>query len=78
MQFFPRSLKFLSVVSLVWLLALVGGLTALVSEIFLVTSETGEVTGLSVFGGIVIVFAGISLAVGLSRMVVTWVQSLGN
>ena len=56
----------------------VGGLTTLVTEIFLVTSETGEVTGLSVFGGITIVFAGISLAIGLSRMVVTWVQSLGN
>lgn len=34
------------------------GLSALVSEIFLVTSEAGEVTGLSIFGGIVIVFAG--------------------
>lgn len=58
MLFFPRSLRFLSVVSLDLLLELVGGLTALVTEIFLVTSENGDVTGLSVFGGITIVFAG--------------------
>lgn len=40
------------------------GLTALVTSIFL-TGE-GETMALSVFGGVIIVFAGISLAVGLS------------
>lgn len=52
------------------------GLTALVQNIFL-TGEAGSYQ-LSTFGGVVCVFAGISLAIGLCRMVVTWVQSLGN
>lgn len=51
------------------------GLTSLVSAIFLETK--GETTSLSVFGSVIIVFAGISLAVGLSRWVVNWVTSLG-
>lgn len=57
-----------------------GGLTSLVTSIFLETSGTGDsaVTKLSVFGGVIIIFAGISLAVGLSRWVVNWVTSLGN
>ena len=53
------------------------GLNALVQDIFLTTSADG-VTTLSVFGGVVVVFAGISLAVGLSRLVVGWVTSLGG
>lgn len=54
------------------------GLSQLVQQIFLTVSDTGEVTGLSTFGGVIVIFAGISLAIGLSRMVVYWVQSLGN
>ena len=56
------------------------GLTSLVTSIFLETSGDGSaaVTKLSVFGGVIIIFAGISLAVGLSRWVVNWVTSLGN
>lgn len=53
------------------------GLADLVGNIFLTTSESGEVTGLSVFGGVIVVFAGISLAIGLSRWVVNWVTSFG-
>lgn len=53
------------------------GLTELVENIFLVAGEGGAMT-LSVFGGVVIVFAGIGLAVGLCRWVVNWVTSLGN
>lgn len=53
------------------------GLTELVENIFLVAGEEGAQT-LSAFGGIVIVFAGIGLAVGLCRWVVNWVTSLGN
>lgn len=56
-----------------------GGLSALVKAIFTVADPiTGAVTGLSTFGGVIIVFAGISLAVGISRFVVSWVTSLGN
>lgn len=51
------------------------GLTALVKSIFLDT--TGETTKLSTFGGLIVVFAGVSLAIGLSRWVVNWVTSLG-
>lgn len=56
-----------------------GGLSTLVKEIFLTTTGTGEaaVTSLSTFGSLIVVFAGISLAIGLSRWVVNWVTSLG-
>lgn len=54
------------------------GVTALVSAIFL----TGEGTqaspyALSTFGGIIIVFAGVALAVGLCRWVMSFLTSLG-
>lgn len=50
------------------------GLTTLAQAIFL-GSEAGT---LSVFGGLVVVFAGISLAIGLCRWVVDWITSLGS
>lgn len=50
------------------------GLTTLAQSIFLGT-EPGS---LSVFGGLVVVFAGISLAIGLCRWVVDWITSLGS
>lgn len=50
------------------------GLTTLAQSIFL-GSEAGT---LSVFGGLVVVFAGISLAIGLCRWVVDWITSLGS
>lgn len=50
------------------------GLTTLAQSIFL-GSEPGT---LSVFGGLVVVFAGISLAIGLCRWVVDWITSLGS
>lgn len=51
------------------------GLSTLAKSIFLDT--TAETNKLSTFGGLIVVFAGISLAVGLSRWVVNWVTSLG-
>lgn len=54
------------------------GLTALVKAIFLQTSEAGAVTGLSVFGQIVLIFAALSLAFGLVRWVLSFVTSLGS
>lgn len=53
-----------------------GGLSTLVQEIFLNVGEDGA-TELSLFGGVIVVFAGISLAIGLSKWVVNWVTSLG-
>ena len=51
------------------------GLTNLVTSIFL--QGEGDAMKLSVFGGVIVVFAGVSLAIGLSRWVVNWVTSLG-
>lgn len=53
------------------------GLSTLVQSIFLQGAEGGA-TELSVFGTMIIVFAGISLAIGLSRWVVQFLTSLGS
>lgn len=52
-----------------------GGLSSLATSIFL--DSSGEVQTLSVFGVLIVVFAGISLAVGLCRWVLNFVTSLG-
>ena len=55
------------------------GLQQLVTNIFLTgTGSESDPYKLSVYGGVIIVFAGVALAVGLSRFVVNWVSSLGN
>ena len=54
------------------------GIGNLVETIFLKVGTDGNVQGLSTFGGVVVVFAGISLAIGLSKLVVGWVSSLGG
>lgn len=53
------------------------GLQELVTKVFLTTSEQGVVTGLSAFGGVIAIFGGISLAIGLCTLVVKWVMSIG-
>lgn len=55
------------------------GLSTLAQSVFLQTTGSGDsaVTSISVFGVLVVVFAGISLAIGLSRWVVNFVASLG-
>lgn len=52
------------------------GLNELVTEIFVTTN--GDTQTLSTFGGIIIVFAGVALAIGLSRWVVNFLTSMGN
>ena len=55
------------------------GVSAMAQALFLkVNSSTGAVEGLSIFGGIVAIFAGLALAVGITTKVFTWVTSLGN
>lgn len=56
------------------------GLSSLVQSIFFVTETVGETTTtvMSTFGILVCVFAGISLAIGLSRLVVRWLSTLGG
>ena len=51
------------------------GLSTLAQSIFL--TGTGPSQTLSTFGVLIVCFAGISLAVGLSRWVVNFVSSLG-
>ena len=55
------------------------GVSAMAQDLFLkVDGTTHAVTGLSTFGGIVAIFAGLALAVGITTRVFTWVTSLGN
>lgn len=54
------------------------GVTEMATALFLKTSEQGAVTGLSMFGGILAIFAGLSLAIGITTKVYTWITSLGN
>lgn len=53
------------------------GLSELAKSIFISIGEGGA-QSLSVFGGLIVIFAGISLAIGLSRWVVNFVTSLGS
>ena len=55
------------------------GLSTLAKSIFLQTSGDGAsaTTELSTFGVLIVVFAGISLAIGLCRWVVNFISSLG-
>lgn len=52
------------------------GVSSMVTSLFLTGS--GETTTLSTFGGLIVVFAGIALTIGLSRWIMNWVTSLGN
>lgn len=58
------------------------GVVAMAKALFLETevSQAGveTVVGLSVFGGIVAIFAGLALAVSITTKVYTWITSLGN
>lgn len=57
------------------------GLQNFVQSIFVTstTSTSGDTTySLTVFGGVVCIFAGIGLAVSLGRLVLGWVMSLGG
>lgn len=58
------------------------GIVAMAKALFLeiTVSEGGAetVTGLSIFGGLIAIFAGLALAVGITTRVYTWVTSLGN
>lgn len=55
------------------------GLSTLAQSVFLQTTGEGSSakTELSTFGVLIVVFAGISLSIGLSRWVVNFVASLG-
>lgn len=52
------------------------GVSSMVTSLFL--TGTGETMTLSTFGGLIVIFAGIALTIGLSRWIMNWVTSLGN
>lgn len=55
------------------------GVAEMASALFLKTNETsGAVEGLSIFGGIMGIFCGVSLAIGITTKVFLWVTSLGK
>lgn len=54
------------------------GVNNFVQDLFLTVDAQGAVTGLSTFGGVVAVFGGISLAVGLTTLVFNWIRNIGN
>ena len=55
------------------------GVSSMAQDLFLnVDATTHAVTGLSTFGGIIAIFAGLALAVGITTRVFKWVTSLGN
>lgn len=53
------------------------GVNGFVEDLFLTVAD-GQVTGLSTFGGVVAIFGGISLAVGITTLIFNWVRSIGN
>ena len=59
--------------------AIGGALSTMAQAMFLEATTVEGVTtySLSVFGGILAIFAGISLACGLAYLVYNWVSSLG-
>lgn len=53
------------------------GINQYVTDLFIVTGE-GGVMSLSSFGGMVAIFGGIALAVGITRRIFNWLISLGG
>lgn len=54
------------------------GVNGFVQDLFLRVSDSGAVEGLSTFGGVVAIFGGISLAVGITTLIFNWIRSIGN
>ena len=55
------------------------GVSTMAQNLFLeVDATTHAVSGLSTFGGIVAIFAGLALAVGITTRVYLWITSLGK
>lgn len=54
------------------------GVNGFVKDLFLDVDSTGAISGLSTFGGIVAIFGGIALAVGITTLIFNWIRSFGN
>ena len=54
------------------------GVNGFVKDLFLEVDSQGAITGLSTFGGIIAIFGGIALAVGITTLIFNWIRSIGN
>ena len=54
------------------------GVNGFVKDLFLEVDSTGVITGLSTFGGVIAIFGGIALAVGITTLIFNWIRSIGN
>lgn len=54
------------------------GVNGFVKDLFLEVDSTGAISGLSTFGGIIAIFGGIALAVGITTLIFNWIRSIGN
>ena len=54
------------------------GVNGFVKDLFLEVDAQGAITGLSTFGGIIAIFGGIALAVGITTLIFNWIRSIGN
>lgn len=54
------------------------GVNGFVKDLFLEVDAQGAITGLSTFGGVIAIFGGIALAVGISTLIFNWIRSIGN
>lgn len=57
-----------------------GGISSAVQAMFFTTTGTGAdaTTSLSIYAIMVLVFGGVALAVGLTRLIFNWLGSLGG
>lgn len=54
------------------------GVNGFVKDLFLNVDSTGAITGLSTFGGVIAIFGGIALAVGITTLIFNWIRSIGH
>lgn len=54
------------------------GVNGFVKDLFLEVDTTGAITGLSTFGGVIAIFGGIALAVGITTLIFNWIRSIGK
>lgn len=54
------------------------GVNSFAKSLLMEVDSTGAITGLSSFGAVVAIFAGISLAVGITTLIFNFIKKMGN